>query len=97
MDPNGRLPVFNPNESRVPTIVAVTSFVLRVAAVAVSLGIYTRAVILKQLGIDDWMAVFTFVGRTSSLPVRMYRVAKVQIQFLIFACGFCVVWSTCFH
>jgi hypothetical protein len=51
----------DPYESRQTTVIGVTTFVLAVTAIAVSLRVYTRAFILRQFGVDDWIAVVTFV------------------------------------
>ncbi|KAK1966843.1 hypothetical protein LY78DRAFT_577598 [Colletotrichum sublineola] len=49
------------SDSRVPTSIGAISFVLTVAFIAVALRTYTRFFLLKQPGIDDWAAVFTFL------------------------------------
>ncbi|KZL78555.1 integral membrane protein, partial [Colletotrichum tofieldiae] len=49
-----------PTDSRVPTVIGVTSFVLSVAFLAVSIRIYIRLYVLRQFGVDDWAAVFAF-------------------------------------
>ncbi|KAF6804695.1 hypothetical protein CMUS01_14788 [Colletotrichum musicola] len=53
-------PGIDPNETRGPLIVGVTCFVLSVAFFCVALRTYTRAFMLRQFGIDDGIAIFTF-------------------------------------
>ncbi|KAJ3547859.1 hypothetical protein NM208_g1287 [Fusarium decemcellulare] len=48
--------------SRKPTIIAVVASVLAVAFILVSLRVYTRAVILRNLGIDDACVIFAYVS-----------------------------------
>ena len=68
------VPIYDPSESRVITIVAIVAFVLTIAATAVALRVYTRICVLKQFGIDDWAAIVTFVSRVpppdESRPAR---------------------------
>jgi hypothetical protein len=59
---SGPPPGMDPNESRADTIIGVVSFVLTVAATALGLRIYTRRVLLKQFGLDDWLACVAFVS-----------------------------------
>lgn len=61
MDPSAPPPQWDPNDSRVGLVIAVTSSVLTVAFVAVALRVYTRAVLLRQFGMDDWATVFAFL------------------------------------
>lgn len=49
-------------DSRVPTVIGVVTFTLSVATLFVGLRIYTRAVVIKQLGYDDLCAVIALVG-----------------------------------
>jgi hypothetical protein len=49
-------------ESRVPTVIGVVTFILTVTTLAVGLRIYTRAFVLRQLGLDDWVAVYSLVS-----------------------------------
>jgi len=49
-------------ESRAPTVIGVVTFMLSFTTVAVGLRIYTRAFILRQMGLDDWTAIFTLVS-----------------------------------
>lgn len=58
----------SPDDSRVPIVVGVTSFVLSVAFLAVSIRVYTRIFVIRQFGMDDWASVFAFVsfGKSSS-------------------------------
>ncbi|KAF9871864.1 hypothetical protein CkaCkLH20_10798 [Colletotrichum karsti] len=86
-------PGIDPSESRQTLIVGVTAFVLSVAFLAVSIRTYTRALMLRQFGLDDWTAIFTFV---SQWP-RLFKVDNLLIlfpQLLIFACGFSVAINT---
>ncbi|KAF4831729.1 Satratoxin biosynthesis SC1 cluster protein 4 [Colletotrichum siamense] len=53
-------PGINPNDSRQTLIIGVTSFVLSVAFLAVTIRTYTRVFLLRQFGIDDGAAIFTF-------------------------------------
>ncbi|KAL0932641.1 uncharacterized protein CTRU02_211604 [Colletotrichum truncatum] len=53
-------PGIDPNETRQPLIIGVTAFVLSIAFLAVSIRTYTRAVMLRQFGMDDWAAIGTF-------------------------------------
>ncbi|KAL6401912.1 hypothetical protein AUP68_14369 [Ilyonectria robusta] len=50
------------HESRKSTIIAIVSSVLTVAFLLVSMRVYTRAVILRNFGIDDWSCIFAFIS-----------------------------------
>lgn len=50
------------HESRKSTIIAIVSSVLTVAFLLTSMRLYTRAVILRNFGIDDWACIFAFVS-----------------------------------
>jgi hypothetical protein len=55
-------PQFDPNESRAGLIIGITTFVVTVAGIAVTTRAYTRACILRQFGLDDWLAIVAFVS-----------------------------------
>lgn len=52
----------NLQESRQATVIGVTCFVLTVATLAVAARLYTRAFIIRTVGIDDYMAVVSLVS-----------------------------------
>ncbi|OBR04232.1 Integral membrane protein [Colletotrichum higginsianum IMI 349063] len=54
-------PGIDPTDSRGPLLVGVTSFVLSVAFVAVSLRIYVRSCLIRQIGMDDWASIIAFL------------------------------------
>lgn len=56
----------DPTESRKTLIYAVVSAMLGVSFLSLVLRLYTRAVLIKQLGWDDGAAIFAFVGTSSS-------------------------------
>jgi hypothetical protein len=60
MDPSQLPP--NYDESRKPTVIGVSVFLMCVSTAMVGLRVWTRTVLIKQMGIDDWMAVATLVG-----------------------------------
>ena len=49
-------------DSRVPTVIVAIVVCLSVATTAVALRIYTRKVIINQMGWDDYFAVFALVS-----------------------------------
>ncbi|KAH7008820.1 hypothetical protein EDB80DRAFT_717523 [Ilyonectria destructans] len=50
------------HESRKSTIIAIVSSVLTVAFLLVSMRVYTRAVLLRNFGFDDWCCIFAFIS-----------------------------------
>ncbi len=58
----------NLQESRAATVIGVTAFVLTVATAAVTARVYTRAVLIKTFGADDWMAIFALVSSCFLYP-----------------------------
>ncbi|KAJ0385122.1 hypothetical protein COL922a_007005 [Colletotrichum nupharicola] len=74
-------PGTNPNDSRQTLIIGVTSFVLSVAFLAVTIRTYTRAFLLRQFGIDDGAAIFTF---TFYITIVFYNasLAGIKMTFL---------------
>ncbi|KAK7442888.1 hypothetical protein Landi51_09436 [Colletotrichum acutatum] len=84
-------PGMSPDDSRVPIVVGVTSFVLSVAFLAVSIRVYTRIFVIRQFGMDDWASVFAFLlvlgcGLAVALNTRnglghhVYFLTSEQIQ-----------------
>lgn len=62
-------------ESREATVIGVVCFVLTVATLAVAARIYTRAVLIRTVGIDDYMAVISLV-RPIAQPDTKRRVLR---------------------
>jgi hypothetical protein len=60
MDPS-KLPP-NYDESRKSTVIGVSVFLMLVSTVMVSLRVYTRTFILNQMGVDDYVAIFSLVS-----------------------------------
>ncbi|KAJ0164648.1 hypothetical protein CTA2_527 [Colletotrichum tanaceti] len=54
-------PGLDPNQTRGPLMVGVTIFVLSIAFLAVSLRIYVRGFLIRQIGMDDWAAIVAFL------------------------------------
>ncbi len=52
----------NAYEDRTGTVLGVLVFLLVWATVMVGLRVWTRAVLIKQLGVDDYMCVLGLVG-----------------------------------
>lgn len=49
------------NESRVPNVIAMVAGTLAVASATLAARFYTRAVLIKRLGYDDWFALLSLV------------------------------------
>ncbi|OHF03866.1 hypothetical protein CORC01_00728 [Colletotrichum orchidophilum] len=84
-------PGMNPDESRAQMVIGVACFVLSVAFLAVSIRVYTRVLVIRQFGIDDWASVFAFLlvlgcGLAVALNTRnglgrhVYFLTSEQIQ-----------------
>ncbi|TQN66406.1 hypothetical protein CSHISOI_09012, partial [Colletotrichum shisoi] len=73
-------PGLDPTNSRGPMLVGVTSFVLSVAFVAVSLRIYVRTCLIRQVGMDDWASVIAFVNVKNGLGRHVYFLTPEQIK-----------------
>ena len=73
----------NLQESREATVIGIVCFVMTVATLAVAARIYTRAVILKSMGVDDYMAMFSLVSLNPvACPPGLLRHWKVQYMIL---------------
>ena len=51
-----------PYESEKATVIGIVCFVVTVASLAVAARIYTRAILIRSMGLDDYMAIFSLVS-----------------------------------
>ena len=59
MDPSQLPP--NYDESRKATVIGVSIFLMLVCTLMISLRIWTRKVVINQMGVDDYLAIATLV------------------------------------
>lgn len=73
----------DPYESREATVLGIVCFVVSVASLAVAARIYTRAVLIKSMGVDDYMAIFSLVSATVIPAPSLRRSAEATSQWKI--------------
>ena len=61
MNPTRRDLTVDPNDDRADVVIGTVVFVVTLATIALALRIYTRKFLIKQFGLDDYAAIFSWV------------------------------------